>query len=174
MYGAYAPDAFCFQANQRAIAKRHGTMTLKGHVVQAVIGSAIMTQFLSPVENAVFFLSVIFIDVDHYFDFVIVTGRFKLGDMFKFHGWLWKHKDTLYGLSVFHTIEVFLALYFLGHYNRYFTIILYGFLYHMALDLITLYWYGMFFNRAFSIAEYFIKKRITGKGYPVPEQGFWR
>lgn len=148
-------------------------MNLKGHAVQAVIGSAVMSQYFQPVDNAVFFLSVILIDVDHYFDFVAVTGRFGLREMFKYHGWLWKHKDTLYGLSFFHTAEVFIALYLLGGYSRYFTIILYGFLYHMTLDLITLCWYKMLFNRAFSLIEYLIKKKITGKGYPVPEEGFW-
>lgn len=148
-------------------------MTLKAHAVQAAIGAVVMSVYFTLSENAVFFLSIVLIDIDHYFDFVVVTRRFAIKDMFKYHGWVWRHKDTVYGISVFHTVEVFIALYLLGGVSRYFTIILYGFLFHMALDLVSLLWHGIFFNRAFSIIEYVIKKRFSTKGYPVPDKDFW-
>lgn len=149
-------------------------MRMKAHMVQGAVASAVMFQYLTYAENAVLFLSVVLIDVDHWFDFAVVNRRYGVRDMFKYHGWVWKHKDAVYGISVFHTAEVFLALFLLGYLNHYFWIIFAGFIYHMALDLFSLYRHGIFFNRAFSIIEYVIRKRMPSTlGYPVPDKGFW-
>ena len=75
-------------------------MTLKQHTIQASIGSAILAPFLG-VDTIVFFLSMILIDVDHYFDFVIVCKRFGIRDMFRFHNLVWQKKEKVYGLSLF-------------------------------------------------------------------------
>ncbi|MBI5235376.1 MAG: hypothetical protein HY886_03915 [Deltaproteobacteria bacterium] len=149
-------------------------MRLTSHVIQATATSAVMTQFLTPIENVALFLSIIFIDVDHYFDFVVVCKRFGVRDMFKYHGWVWHFRDNVYGISLFHTAEAFILLFALGFASHYFWIILAGFLFHFIFDLIFLTRHRIIFNRAFSIIEYVIRKRNpASKGYPVPDDGFW-
>lgn len=149
-------------------------MRLTSHAVQALATSAVMTQFLQPVENIALFLSIIFIDVDHYFDFAVVCRRYGVREMFKYHGWVWNSRDNVYGISVFHTAEVFAILFVLGFLSRYFWIILAGFLFHFLFDLIFLIRHRILFNRAFSIFEYVMRRRNPAcKGYPVPDDGFW-
>ena len=146
-------------------------MTLKQHTIQASIGSIILGPFLG-IDTIAFFLSIVLIDVDHYFDFVIVCKRFGIRDMFRFHNLVWQKRETVYGLSIFHTAEVFLLLYILGFLSHYFWLILLGFSVHLLFDLYYLYTQNCFFNRAFSIIEYLIKKN-NRKGYPAPEKEFW-
>jgi len=149
-------------------------MTWKTHTVQAAVTAAAASQYLTAGEVAVLFASIILIDVDHYFDFVVVCGRYSIRDMFKFHRYVWEHKYGIYGLNIFHTMEVFAALFVLGFLSRYFWIALAGFAMHMALDLISLQHHGIIFNRAFSIIEYLVRRRDpTAKGYPVPDEAFW-
>lgn len=148
-------------------------MTLKAHTIQAGVAVAATAPWLNGAELTVLFLSVVLIDVDHYFDFVVVTRRYGLGDMFKFHNWVWKKRTEVFGLSAFHTVEVFALLWALGFMSHYFWIVLGGFLLHMAADMIFLYRLGCIHNRAFSLIEYAVSKKTYTKGYPVPEPGFW-
>lgn len=149
-------------------------MTWKTHTVQAAVTAALASQYLNIVEVAILFFSIILIDVDHYFDFVVVCKRYSIRDMFKFHKYVWEHKHGIYGLNIFHTMEVFAALFILGFMNRYLWIVLAGFAMHMTLDLISLIHHGIVFNRAFSIIEYLIrKKNPAAVGYPVPDEAFW-
>ncbi|MBI5562821.1 MAG: hypothetical protein HY894_08250 [Deltaproteobacteria bacterium] len=149
-------------------------MTWRTHAAQGAICAAIASPYLTVRETAALFLSIVFIDVDHYFDFVAVCKRYSIRDMFRFHQYVWDHKYGVYGINVFHTFEVFGALFLLGWADRIFWVALAGFLAHMALDLISLWRNGILFNRAFSIIEYVIRKRNPAtKGYPVPEEGFW-
>lgn len=146
-------------------------MSLKQHTIQASVGSMILAPFLG-VDAIVFFFSMILIDVDHYFDFVVVCRRFGIRDMFKYHNWVWKQKDAVYGLSLFHTAEVLLLLFILGYWSHYFRLILLGFSVHIMFDLCFLYKHYSFFSRAFSIIEYVIKKNNMRR-YPVPDKRFW-
>ena len=146
-------------------------MTLKQHTIQASIGSVILAPFLG-FDVIIFFLSVILIDVDHYFEFIFVCRRFGIRDMFRYFDWIWKDRQTVYGLSIFHTVEIFLLLFILGFWSHYFWLILFGFSVHLMFDLYYLYVHNCFFNRAFSIIEYLIR-RNGSKGYPVPEKEFW-
>ena len=150
-------------------------MTVKVHTVQAAIVSVpvVLLNLLSLPEGVVLFLSIIFIDVDHYFDFVCVTGRFGIRDMFRFHGYVWKHRENVFGMSLFHTVEVFTLLFFLGYIHYYLWIILAGFLTHFALDLYSLVKNRMLFNRAFFIVEYLLRRGKNNRGYPVPDEAFW-
>lgn len=114
----------------------------------------------------------ILIDVDHYFDFAIVCKRFGIKDMFKYHSWVWQKRNSVYGLSIFHTAEAFLLLFILGFWSHYFWLILFGFSVHFMFDLYFLYKHSSLFNRAFSIIEYLIRKNDL-RGYPIPDKGFW-
>lgn len=144
-------------------------MTLRAHVVQATVGSAVAAPFLGA-DTVIFFASIILIDVDHYFDYVFVCRRFGLMGMFKFHDFVVENKRHVWGFSVFHTVEVFLALFILGFWSYYFWVILSGFLVHFIFDLYSLYTQDALYSRAFSIIEYIFSKR---KGYPVPPKEFW-
>ena len=146
-------------------------MTLKQHTIQASIGSIILWPFLG-IDTIVFFFSMILIDVDHYFDFVIVCKRFGIRDMFKYYDWVWEEKQMVYGLSLFHTAEIFLMLFVLGFWSYYFWLILFGFSVHLMFDLYYLYIHKCLFNRALSIIEYIIKSRRV-KCYHLPEKEFW-
>ena len=145
-------------------------MPLKQHVVQASFFSLLFVPYLG-VETLVVFLSMILIDLDHYLDYVVVCRRFSLRNMFRFHNWLWEKRTSVYAISLFHTLEVFLSLFLLGFLHHYFWLVLYGFLIHYLFDLYFLYKNGCLCVRAFSIVEYFLKK--GDKGYPLPESIFW-
>lgn len=146
-------------------------MTLKQHTIQATIGSAVLAPFLG-IDAVIFFFSMILIDVDHYFDFVIVCKRFGIRDMFKYHNWLWKRKKSVYAVSILHTVEVFVLLFILGFWSYYFWIVLFGFSIHYVFDIYFLYIHDSTTIRAFSILEYIIKSNGI-KCYPVPEREFW-
>lgn len=149
-------------------------MTIKVHATQAAIISvpAVFFNLVNLPEGIVLFLSIIFIDVDHYFDYVFVTRRFGIRDMFRFHEFVWKHSKGIFGISLFHTVEIFGLLFFLGYLHYYFWIVLAGFIIHFALDLYSLIRHGMTFNRAFSIVEYLLR-RGNNRGYPIPDETFW-
>lgn len=146
-------------------------MTVKQHAIQASVGSVILAPFFG-IDTIVFFLSVILIDVDHYFDFAIICKRFGIRDMFKYHKLVWHERQTVYGLSLFHTVEIFLLLFIFGFWSHYFWIVLLGFTVHFMSDIYHLYNHDILFNRAFSIIEYLIRRNSL-KGYPVPEKEFW-
>lgn len=146
-------------------------MTLRAHTIQASVGSVLLIPFLG-VDTVVFFFSMILIDIDHYFDYVFVCRRFDIKGMFKFHDFICKSKEPVYGFSLFHTAEVFLLFFILGFWSYYFWIILFGFLVHFIFDLYALYMNKAIFNRAFSIIEYIFRRKNV-KGYPVLPDGFW-
>lgn len=146
-------------------------MTLRAHATQATIGSIFLIPFLGK-DTIIFFVSLVFIDIDHYFDYIFVCRRFDIRGMFKFHDFVCASRESVYGISIFHTIEVFLVLFFLGFWNYYFWIILFGFLVHFVFDLYALYINNALFSRAFSIVEYIFRRKNV-KGYPVLPDGFW-
>ena len=146
-------------------------MTLRAHTIQATAGSVLLIPFLG-VDTIVFFFSMILIDIDHYFDYVFVCRRFDIKGMFKLHDFIYKSKESVYGFSLFHTVEVFLLVFLLGFWSYYFWIILSGFLVHFAFDLYALYMNNAIFGRAFSIIEYIVRRKNV-KGYPVLPDGFW-
>jgi len=147
-------------------------MTLRSHVIQATVGSAILAPFLGA-KTIFFFVSMILIDVDHYFTYIVVCRRFDIRGLFQFYDFIFKNKESVYGFCLFHTAEVFLLLFILGFWSDYFWIILFGFLVHFIFDSYYLYVHNVFFSRAFSIIEYISRKKKSIKGYPILPEGFW-
>lgn len=146
-------------------------MTFKEHAIQASIGSLILAPMFG-FKVVIFFLSMILIDVDHYFDYAIVCKRFDIKGMFKYHRFLWSNRELIYGLNIFHTIEIFLILFFLGFWLFYFWIVLFGFFVHLMFDLYYLYKHSSISNRAISIIEYIIRRKKMNC-YPLPSDDFW-
>jgi len=140
------------------------------HVVCGGIASLVLIPVLGT-DSAVFFVSSVLIDSDHYLDYVCRNEfkDFSPKRMFTFHDLLEeKVKDKNFlGLSIFHTVECFLSLYIIAELTglAVFMVILWGFLFHLALDLIYLYRRGVLFSRAFSIVEYVIRwNRLKQRG----------
>lgn len=147
-------------------------MILRAHIVQATAVSAILLPFLKG-DAIVMFLSMIFIDVDHYLDYVAVCKRTDVRGMFKFHEFI-RNSKSVYAFSLFHTVEVFLLLLVLGLWSWYFWLILSGFLIHFTFDFYSLYKKDAVFSRAFSIIEYVVIRRRNKRTYPVPPDEFWK
>src|SRR3972149_2540664 len=85
-------------------------MTLRSHVIQATVGSAILAPFLGA-KTIFFFVSMILIDVDHYFTYIVVCRRFDIRGLFQFYDFIFKNKESVYGFCLFHTAEGFLLLF---------------------------------------------------------------
>ncbi len=116
-------------------------------------------------SSVFFLLGSIFIDIDHYIDF-LYYGRFRdwsVKNMFKFHGLVAKRKDYphIYALEAFHTAEFLLTLLALGIYFHSAELVLLfaGMVFHLALDVYRLNQWGKVHVRAFSFVEYWYLRR---------------
>ena len=146
-------------------------MTLRAHIIQSLVISVVLFPFLG-VDTVIFFVSAVLIDIDHYLDYVFICRRFSVRGMFRFHDFIAKNIKLVYGLSIFHTVEVFLILFVFGFWNYRFWIVLCGFLVHFIFDCYNLYKRNYIFSRAFSIFEYILKSK-NSKAYPIPPEAFW-
>lgn len=136
-------------------------MKLKLHILQGIALSPI-AYYLTDLKSAIiFFISFIFIDIDHYFLFIYRNKKFGIRKMFKYFDYLWENRKNIYEMCVFHTVEFFLILFILGYWRREFWIILAAFFLHLLFDVYHLYKHDVIFTRAFSVVEYFIRKRQT-------------
>ncbi len=105
------------------------------------------------------------IDIDHYLNFIYHNGfrsaSFK--KMFDYYGVIdnLAHLPEFLDIEVFHSGEFMLALYLLARLSDSFVLkaVMWGFLFHIVLDWISLAWNGIFLKRANLVAEYFIRKR---------------
>ena len=71
------------------------------------------------------------------------------------------HNRNFLGFSLLHTAEMFLLVYMLAHFWNYafFITILWAMAFHLVLDMIYLLRKKAFFVRAYSIVEYWIRKK---------------
>lgn len=134
--------------------------SLREHTIQSVVTSAALYPFIG--EKAVIFgLSVVFIDIDHVIEYVRQTGSWRIFGVFPCCQIIEnavKQKRFLV-LNIFHTVEFFALVFFLGLINPLFYYMLAGMLYHFALDIYHLSRSGSVFFRALSVIEYFIRAR---------------
>ncbi len=112
-----------------------------------------------------FWGAAVLIDADHYWDYLWCS---KFADwsgwrMFRYYDWLRKsYNDKRFlALSPLHTVEFFLVVYALASFWNYnfFITIFWGMLFHLFLDIITFVYEGKPFLRAYSLVEYWIRKR---------------
>src|SRR5258708_6144564 len=113
------------------------------HVIYGALGTSLLIPSYHS-RAALFFLGSIFIDVDHYVDF-LYYGRFRnwsIKGMLKFHGVLsrWKDRDGFLALEAFHTVEFLTALLLLSVYfkSTELYLVFAGMIFHLTLDLIRL------------------------------------
>ena len=139
-------------------------MRPREHVVYGAIGAAALYPALGA-GSLLFWAASVAIDLDHYIDYVWHNRFTDLGykGMFEYHRLLTKrwHNPAFLNIEVFHTIEFIAPLLIITHYtgsSALFAVCL-GLVFHIALDLVSLYANGIFFARAHSFPEYFIRKR---------------
>lgn len=121
----------------------------------------------------------VLIDADHYWDYL---WRSKFQDwsgwrMFRYYDRITEHlyDKNFLGFSLLHTAEVFTLVYLLASYWNYtfFMTIFWGMVFHLVLDMIWMAHYKKFFGRAYSIIEYWFRKRsILRRG--LNPDGFYK
>ena len=137
-------------------------------MAQGIGSTALLYPFIG--ENAVIFgLSVVLIDIDHIIQYVDDTKNLNPKGFFAYFNFI--DNNLINGnmgkkylcINLFHTIESYLLLLFLAGSFPVLYYVLSGFLFHHLFDQVYLTKYKLPFVRAFSILEYFIRKknRIT-------------
>lgn len=129
------------------------------HAVQAAVSGAVLYPFLG--MNAVpFALSVVLIDLDHVIEYLVDTRDWTLRGFFVFYEVLFKNLDKGYlGLSLFHTIEFYLAGILLAQWFPVFYYIVLGCVFHHLFDLAFLYHHGIPFAKALSVIHYLMNRK---------------
>ena len=128
------------------------------HLIQGAAGAAILYPFIGG-KAFIFGVSVVAIDLDHFVEYYRDTLSIDLKGFFEYHNILSNNLDNYLGLNLFHTIECYIILFFAGLILPDLHLILYGFLFHHLFDQIKLTWMKRPFARAFSIIEYFIRRK---------------
>ena len=134
------------------------------HMAQGIGSTALLYPFIG--ENAVIFgLSVVLIDIDHIIQYVDDTKNLNPKGFFIYFNFLISNlknrnidKDYLC-INLFHTIECYLLLLLLAGSFPVLYYVLFGFLFHHLFDQIHMIKYEIPYIRAFSIPEYFIRKK---------------
>jgi hypothetical protein len=134
------------------------------HIAQGIGSTAVLYPFIG--ENAyVFGLSVILIDIDHVIQYADDTKNMSPKGFFVYNDFLDHNlfngnidRDYLC-INLFHTFECYLLLLFFASSFPVLYYVLFGFLFHHLFDQIYLIKKKIPFIRAFSIPEYFIRKK---------------
>jgi len=147
-------------------------MRPREHVIYGGLAAGALYPALGGGGSLLFWAASVAIDLDHYLDYVWRNGFTDLGyrGMFEYHRLLTKkwHSPEFLNLEVFHTIEFIAPLFIITHYTGSAALlaVCLGFVFHIMLDLASLYMNGIFTVRAHSLPEYFIRKRmLEARGY---------
>lgn len=143
-------------------------MKLRDHVIAGTVAAAVLYPFMG--ANSIFFwLASIFIDVDHYFEFLWNNrlADFSVRRMFAYHGWLYTqiHRPGFLNIELFHTAEFLGPLLAVALWTDSGPLLFLwlGCVFHCALDVINLIVNRAPLVRAHSFVEYFIRKRLLAK-----------
>jgi hypothetical protein len=141
-------------------------MTLTRHLAATGVAAAVLSPWLTGAELMLFAVGSILIDTDHYFLYVVRTGRFDVRGMFHYFAELQPVQQTIpyVGLCLFHTIDFFLLVGIAAACYSPVLPLLAGLIYHFLLDLIDLWRKGVPFIRAYFLVEHAIRRRHVG--YP--------
>ncbi|MBI5234584.1 MAG: hypothetical protein HY880_09540, partial [Deltaproteobacteria bacterium] len=143
-------------------------MRFTEHIVLGGIAGAGLSPILG-MNSIWFWLASVFIDLDHYMDYIYRTGfrDFSPRRMFGYHYYLegcWQRPEFL-NIEIFHTIEFIAPLLVYSYMTQspVLTAIVLGLIFHIGLDMTRFYSYKAFFIRANSVIEYFIRARTLKK-----------
>jgi len=142
-------------------------MKLREHLIIGGVAMVILAPHWGIWRALLFWGAEVLIDADHYWDYL---WRSKFQDwsgwrMFRYYRLITQkerfHKKNIIHISILHTIEVFIGVFLLAHFWNYtfFITIFLGMVLHIILDMIQLAYLRIFFIRAYSVIEYFIRKR---------------
>ena len=154
-------------------------MKLREHLIIGGVAMAVLYSHWGLWRVLLFWGAEVLIDADHYWDYL---WRSKFKDwsgwrMFRYYDLTLKrlHDKSYLGFSLLHTAEVFIAVYLLAwRWNHIFFItIFWGMVFHLILDIIWLAHKKRFFIRAYSVIEYFIRKRLLIRRGLDPD-GFYK
>lgn len=154
-------------------------MRLREHLIIGGIAVIIISPFWGVWRALLFWGAEVLIDADHYWDYL---WRSKFKDwsgwrMFRYYEIITErgHNKNFLGFSLLHTAEVFALVYLLAQYWSYvfFITIFWGMVFHIFLDMIWLAKNKLFFARAYSIVEYWIRKKLMIKSGLNPD-GFYK
>ena len=133
------------------------------HIAQGIGSTAVLYPFIG--GNAVVFgLSVILIDIDHIIQYADDTKNLNPKGFFIYFSFINNHLknrniDNYLCINLFHTIECYLLLLILAGSFPVLYYVLFGFLFHHLFDQIALIKNKVPYCRAFSIPEYFARKK---------------
>lgn len=140
-------------------------MKLREHLIIGGIAMAVLYSHWGPWRALLFWGAEVLIDADHYWDY-LWRSRFQDWSgwrMFRYYNLITKrlYDKNFLGFSLLHTAEVFIGVYVLARYwnHTIFMTIFWGMVFHLILDMIWLLKYKVFFARAYSIIEYWLRKR---------------
>lgn len=140
-------------------------MKLREHLIIGGAAAVAIYFYWGPWRALLFWGAAVLIDADHYWDYL---WRSKFADwsgwrMFRYYDWLRKsyNDKRFFALSLLHTVEFFLAVYALASFWNYnfFITVFWGMLFHLFLDTLTFIYEGKPFLRAYSLVEYWIRKK---------------
>jgi len=143
---------------------------LRDHVLLGGLVAFLLIPHWGKEASVVFWLSTIFIDLDHYVNFVIRAKRriFDIPFMFRFHEAVFERRNRpeFLNLEPFHTLE-FLLLVGLIAFGPLPILqpIFWGFVLHVVVDWAHLTRYRVFTKRAHTVVEYFLRRnKIRAQG----------
>lgn len=141
-------------------------MKVSRHITYSLLIGVIIFYLFSLKDALLFLIGGVFIDIDHYLEFVIKFKKFnpleahqQSLDGFKL---IIKNPKKYYGLQYFHNLEFLVFIGILSFlFNIHFLIL--GVLGHLLLDLIDAIKYKITCVREFSIIRYFLRKDRKNK-----------
>jgi len=149
-------------------------MSVKEHTIIGGIVSLGLLPLLG-VQSLALWAASVLIDADHYLEFLYHNGlkSFSLKEADSYHRILggWLSKPEFINLSIFHTVECLLLMYFLSLWlgSPWLKVIFYGMLLHLILDVAHLYKSGLVSKRALSVVEFKIRKGIMERNGLYPK-----
>lgn len=147
-------------------------MSPKDHCILGGVAAVALYPSFGFVNAAIFWLAAVFIDIDHYIDYVYRNRftDFSPTNMIRFYNELdrfWRYPEFL-AISVFHTAEFMVPLFIatLWSGSAALVAVFIGCVFHIALDVVFLGRRDLWFIRVYSIIEYFLRKRsLEERGY---------
>jgi hypothetical protein len=141
-----------------------------GHILAGGVASIFLYPFPS-IQGLIFWFSSFAVDFDHYLEFIYHNGftDFSIKKGVLYHDVLkgfWKRPEFL-NLSIFHTVEFAAMLYILSLWTdaAWLRALFLGLVFHVVIDILYLYREKILTLRAYSLIEYWIrKKRLLGRG----------
>ncbi len=141
-------------------------MTLTRHLAATGLAAAAISPWLKGSELLLFAVGGVLIDVDHYFLYIVRTGRFDVRGMFRYFEQLQHVEQSIpyAGLCLFHTFDFFLLVGLAAIWYPPLLSLLGGLLFHFFIDLVDLWKKKVLFIRAYFLVEHMIRRRRSG--YP--------